>query len=658
METARPPSRPRRSRVNADCSTSSSKRPERLNAPRPALTVLLAELLNSPELQWWARYLPYPVTCIFAWLFGCWHLVPHLLMGTALRYCVNLAFTALSKMDAVAEPVKIHRSNPPVKQLERELDWDGPLILSPAAFVLVDCITPWLGPEKVVPFSLWSLTVLFLSHYLVVEPIYYVFHLWLHTSEPYRKSHSHHHSSIVTEAVSGTSHPLAESIGYLANFSFPFLVPAWLGCFSYELVYIYFVFFDIMNCIGHCNFETVPRFLQSGPLKYFVYTGTYHSLHHSKFKFNYCLFCPIWDYIGGTVHPTTDDLYEKVLNQPPRQLEAVFLGHGFDSASMLCVPWLSPYLASQSHAFRWWMLPLYPLLLLWLVFCRYFLPTASVQRYHYRGTNCATWCLPVTGHFYLMPSQREAIAKMIEKAVCDADDAGVRYFGLAALNKAHWINHGGADLLPILGNRKIRLVHGNTLTAAAVWKALTGHTKPTDEIFMTGATSKIGRALCVLLARRGNTVRMLTQCEKRYAEIWADAGEHANKLIQVQSLKDGSNHRVWVVGKVMDETELRRYVPLGSLVVDFAVPHIDKGTAAGYNYVNGAALSFNNGDTDLTFCHDMPGTVPACLAATIIHAREEMKDHECGEIEIDEVEKWWLKAEKHGFRLDCLPALH
>lgn len=64
-----------------------------------------------------------------------------------------------------------------------------------------------------------------------------------------------------------------ESIAYIANFSFPFLVPAWVGCFSYELVYVYFVWFDIMNTIGHANFEVIPRALQRGPLKYFVYTG-------------------------------------------------------------------------------------------------------------------------------------------------------------------------------------------------------------------------------------------------------------------------------------------------------------------------------------------------------------------------------------------------
>ena len=96
---------------------------------------------------------------------------------------------------------------------------------------------------------------------------------------------------------------------------------------------------------------------------------------------------------------------------------------------------------------------------------------------------------------------------MIEKALVEADDAGVRYVGLGALNKAEWLNRGGKDLLPLLEGRKLRLVHGNTLTAAAVWRALELHTSPTDEVVVTGPTAKIGRVLSLLLARRGNKVR-------------------------------------------------------------------------------------------------------------------------------------------------------
>eukprot|EP00913_Durusdinium_trenchii_P006659 g6257.t1 len=120
-------------------------------------------------------------------------------------------------------------------------------------------------------------------------------------------------------------------------------------------------------------------------------------------------------------------------------------------------------------------------------------------------------------------SRRQQISEMIAQAVRDADDAGVKYFGLAHLNKAEFINQGGKELLPLLGDRKIRIVHGNTLTAAAVWQALRQYTQPKDEIVFAGSTSKIGRALCILLARRGHTVRMITGCEERFQKIKSEA---------------------------------------------------------------------------------------------------------------------------------------
>jgi len=609
---------------------------------------------GSKSDTWWGRYAVYPMTVLFAVEIGHDHLIPCLTLATLLRYAVNLAFTAMSKLDRLAEPIKIHRVNPPAEQHERELDWDGPVILSPAAFVLVDWVTPWLRQDNVVPMGFASVAAMFLAHYLVVEPLYYAFHRILHWPQVYKNSHVHHHSSVVTEAISGTSHPMLETLGYLLNFSFAFLVPAWFGFFSYELIPLYFVWFDVMNCIGHCGFECVPRWLQAGPLKYFVYTSTYHSLHHSKYKFNYCLFCPIWDHLCGTVHSTTETLHAEVLSQKPRQLDAVFLGHGHGMFSMLHLPWLSPFLASHQHEQRWWMVPLQPFLFVWVLFCRYCLKTSTIQRYAYQGTQCATWCLPVTGHFYFMESQRKQIFNMVIQAVKDADDAGVKYFGLAHLNKAEFLNHGGKDILPFLGDRKIRVVHGNTLTAAAVWGAIREHTTPKDEIVFAGSTSKIGKALCILLARRGHTVRMITGCEERFQHIKNEAGEAGKNLLQVRTYEEGVGCGVWVIGKLMPDKKIQALIQPGSLIIDFAVPHVREEVYKPYRYVNGAALSYSRKSTDLTFCHDVPNTVPACLAATIIHAREDTGKHECGEVIVDDVEGWWEKALKHGFSLSCI----
>ena len=410
------------------------------------------------------------------------------------------------------------------------------------------------------------------------------------------------------------------------------------------------------------------------------------------------------------VHPSSDTLHANVLSQTPRKTDVVFLGHGFDAASMVHLPWLSPYMASHQHRWRWWFAPLYPFLGVWTLFCRYALSTAVVQRYGYRGTKCATWCLPITGHFYLpsMKQHHAHINKMIEKALVEADEAGVRYVGLGALNKAEWLNRGGKDLLPLLEGRKLRLVHGNTLTAAAVWRALELHTSPTDEVVVTGPTAKIGRVLSLLLARRGNKVRaaavaprarqrgpsasaaraplprpalvpslhplahprplhpplsqvrLLTSSEERYLTLKAEAArlygaEAAARLTRAPTYADAAGAGVWVIGKLIRADDLKAHVAAGSLLIDYAVPHVPDELAARYRYVNGAALAYEPRDTDLTFCHDVPGTVPACLAATIIHCREESREHECGEVDLESLDAWWKRAEAHGFRLAHRP---
>ena len=587
------------------------------------------------------------------------HLLATLAWATALRYAVNHAFVALSKADAFAEPRRIHRKNPPAAQLERELDWDGPVILSPLAFVVVDLATPWLRADRVAPFDGRCVFALFAAHYLAVEPVYYAFHVWLHKEWAYKRSHGHHHSSVTTEAVSGTSHPLAESVAYLANFSLAFLVPAWCGRFSPLQIPLYFAWFDAMNCAGHCNFECFPRWCQAGVLKYYVYTSCYHSLHHTKYKWNYCLFCPFWDYLCGTAHPSSDALHAAVLarDRPKRATDVVFLAHGHDIISLLThTPFFSPFLTSRDHAPSWVAKAAYPLLYGYAELCARLLPATVMQRYRYRGTEAATWCLPIAARFYLAKARRPAIARAVERAVDAAEAAGVKYVGLAALNKAEWLNGGGEAVKAYVEERGygVKIVHGNALTAAAVLETVKRRSLSTDEtICVTGATAKIGRVLCVALARRGHRVVCLTTAPDRYAALVEAAGDAGFRLSRAATFADASAERpkLWLLGKLAWEADVHAATRPGDVVVDYAVPHLVPRERARYDYVNGAALAYAAKDTDLTFCHDVAGTVPACLAAAICHAREGTGDHETGAVDVDSLDGWWRTATAHGFRL-------
>lgn len=48
-------------------------------------------------------------------------------------------------------------------------------------------------------------------------------------------------------------------------------------------------------------------------------------------------------------------------------------------------------------------------------------------------------------------------------------------------------------------NLKVRVVHGNTLTAAVILKEIPENV---TEVFLTGATSKLGRVIALYLCRR------------------------------------------------------------------------------------------------------------------------------------------------------------
>ena len=61
-------------------------------------------------------------------------------------------------------------------------------------------------------------------------------------------------------------------------------------------------------------------------------------------------------------------------------------------------------------------------------------------------------------------------------------------------------------------NLKVRIVHGNTLTAAVILKEIPANV---GEVFLTGATSKLGRAIALYLCRKKVRVMVSYQSSRR-----------------------------------------------------------------------------------------------------------------------------------------------
>jgi sterol desaturase/sphingolipid hydroxylase (fatty acid hydroxylase superfamily)/predicted amino acid dehydrogenase len=567
----------------------------------------------------------------------------------------HMVMNALAKWDSFANRTRIIRKNPPASQLERELDYDNALMFSIAAFLAVKLVTPFL--DYPVELSRKSIIWCFIGHFFVTEPIYYAFHRWMHIPAIFKKTHFHHHTSIVPEPNSGTSHPILENIAYMANFSFAFLVPAAAGYYSHALIGPYFVLFDILNIMGHSNFEWFPSWWYRTPMKYLLYTTTHHSLHHSRFKCNYVLFCPVWDYLFGTTHPETEATFSRVHTQKPPKLNAAFLCHGFKHNSILHTAMVSPVQATREVKDAWWHPILLPVLIPLAGICTYWGKPFTMQRYTYSGANIITRVVPHLAYDYVNKRHHASINRHLLACIREAARQGASVVGLGALNKAHFLNSGGEDLLPHLRDLKgVALVHGNTLTTAVVWDALRRRLPPRSLVVLTGPTAKIGAALTRLLIRDGHTVQALTSDRARFDALrdsLADLGDKTafDRLKLLTHISQGHDSKYWVLGKACRIKDVA-HINSEAHVFEYAVPRIDTSLTGKFrNYCAIGAMTFDKAKTDLNFCHDVPGTVPACLAATIIHALEGTTEHEVSSVPSDTatMERWLSLAKKHGF---------
>jgi len=97
--------------------------------------------------------------------------------------------------------------------------------------------------------------------------------------------------------------------------------------------------------------------------------------------------------------------------------------------------------------------------------------------------------------------------------------------GIAQNKKINWVsqneelNGGGTLFVEKHKDLRVRVVHGNTLTAAVIIKQLPVDVK---EVFMTGATSKLGRAIALYLCQRGVRVLVGLFFAMNYPEMQLD----------------------------------------------------------------------------------------------------------------------------------------
>ncbi|RRT58893.1 hypothetical protein B296_00046249 [Ensete ventricosum] len=215
------------------------------------------------------------------------------------------------------------------------------------------------------------------------------------------------------------------------------------------------------------------------------------------------------------------------------------------------------------------------------------------------------------------------------------------------------LNGGGTLFVSKHPDLKVRVVHGNTLTAAVILNEIPRDVK---EVFLTGATSKLGRAIALYLCKKNIRVLMLTLSTERFLKIQKEAPEDCqHHLVQVTKYQAAQHCKVGYVDS--GQVAVAEGAEVGA--AGHALPPV-RG-AAHHRFQEGLHLRESGG-------HEAPqgrsragvvrgsaaaytmerGVVHACHAGGVVHCLEGWTHHEVGAIDVDRIDVVWRAALKHG----------
>ncbi|KAG9155884.1 hypothetical protein Leryth_004132 [Lithospermum erythrorhizon] len=418
-----------------------------------------------------------------------------------LRMLNDQIWTSLSRYKTAKGKARIVDKSIEFDQVDRERSWDDQIIFNGVIFYL-----GYMLIKKSHNLPMWrtdGVVLTALIHAGPVEFLYYWLHRALHHHFLYSRYHSHHHSSIVTEPITSVVHPFAEHIAYFALFAIPLLTTIFTETASIVSFAGYISYIDIMNNMGHCNFELVPPWIFSvfPLLKYLMYTPSFHSLHHTQFRTNYSLFMPFYDYIYNTMDVSTDKLYESTLKREAESPDVVHLTHLTTPESIYHLRLGFASLASEPQtSSKWYIWLMWPLTL-WSVFVTWLYGrTFVLERNVFNNLKLQTWAIPKYTIQYLMELQRDAINNLIEEAIIEAQDKGIKVVSLGLLNQEEELNRNGELYIRRYPDLKVKVVDGSSLAVAVVLNSIP---KGTTHVVLRGNVTKVAYAIAFALCQDG-----------------------------------------------------------------------------------------------------------------------------------------------------------
>ncbi|KAK0583457.1 hypothetical protein LWI29_037204 [Acer saccharum] len=492
-------------------------------------------------------------------------------------------------------------------QVDRERSWDDQVLFNGILFYIGRSTMPSKFVHNLPLWKTDGIILVMLLHSGPVEFLYYWFHRALHHHFLYSRYHSHHHSSIATEPITSVIHPFAEHIVYFMLFAIPLVTTLLMRNASIASFASYVLFIDFMNNMGHCNFEFVPKWLFSifPPLKYLMYTPSFHSLHHTQFRTNYSLFMPIYDYIYGTMDKSSDSLHEASLKRDEETPDVVHLTHlttpesiyhlriGFASVA-------SKPLTSKSYLWLMWPFTCWSVL-----FTRFYGHSFVSERNTFQTLKLHTWVLP-------------------------------RY-----LVQGEGLNKNGEIYIERNPKLKIKVVDGSSLAAAIVVNSIP---KGTTQVVVRGKLTKVACATASVLCKMG--IKVSAICKNDYEKLKLVVTEDFHNNLVLSSSYD---HKIWLVGDELKEEEQSKAAK-GTIFIPFSQLPPRKLRKDCFYHTTPAMLI----PPSLENMHSCENWLPrmvmsAWRIAGIIHALEEWNTHECGNT-ISNIDQVWQATLRHGFR--------
>ncbi|VAI56137.1 unnamed protein product [Triticum turgidum subsp. durum] len=395
-----------------------------------------------------------------------------------------------------------------------------------------------------------------------------------------------------------------------------------MGAGSLGLVYVHLLTFDYLRSMGYSNVEVISHrvFEAVPPLRYLIYTPL--SLHHREKDSNFCLFMPLFDLLGGTLNSKSWELQKEIY-------KGTMIG--CRSSCSWCTWWTSCRRCTSRSC------------------------CAPSPRCRSRTTSSCSpsgpwpWSTGCSCGAAPRPSSSASTtsaAASTRPGACPATasstssrpprPASTARSSSPSSAQTGWASRSSASPPSFVDKHpdlRVRVVHGNTLTAAVILNEIPSNTK---EVFLTGATSKLGRAIALYLCRK--RIRVMVPYLSRFLKIQREApAEFQQYLVQVTKYQAAQNCKTWIVGKWLSPRE-QRWAPPGTHFHQFVVPPII-GFRRDCTYGKLAAMRLPKMER---------GVVHACHAGGVVHFLEGWEHHEVGALDVDRIDVVWKAALKHG----------